>query len=501
MALKQPNIEPIEKRLEQMLKERAAQRDVDPIRFYSATRPIITRAWVDEYRQLRFDELFDFEEPFRFLSGEEALSLLERYKPKDLESRIRLAHEWSDAKSCFYGLDDWEAILESFLIHQRVNVDVLLETGYPISCYIKSRWIDRLLGCVYPVKYQYDFLESSWRTKKAFGQFGTIGDPTDYRNAAYFDFLDSKSATTFDEPDIRKDILAFREQVFSRLLFYLRKPKEEKLPVEEALKMASDCLIQGNDIMSREKIVFLLDQDLMFDAYRDRLPKVGGTQLPIQPGGFSDVARLVEQVTMEIALRHRSGIRARLYEYSANSPAVGLSFDLKEFYQDYGIHNGHDFEPLYQAWKESIGEQKNYSGQFWQMVESISKSYLNQSTLIMISKNILEKQLILVKDDCSIVFKRRPYKLRENHFRVIEFLADRVIRGVPWVHKEAVYFEVDKISPSSQKMSIFKYFQVSKGNPKKLTEANLILTGDNGMCRLNVSVEDIEIVSSPTIED
>jgi len=379
MALEQSINKSVKEHLEFVLKEIGIQKHVDPNRFYKATIPIIIQAEIIPNGQLQITKLlFDFEEPFRYIKSEKALLLLERYSPKDLASRIGLAHEWSDPNSCFYSLDDWGKALEKFIKYQKQNIKSLLKTGYSKKSFKVSLWLDRHFGCAYPAKYRYGLKTGPWRTKKPFGQFGIVGSPTNYRSAAYFDFLEFKSATILDTLALRNDFLTFRERVFSRLLLYLQTTKEERLPVEEAIKMASDCLIQGNDILSREKIVFLLDQDMMFDANREQLPKIGGTQFPIQPGGFSDVALLVEQVTMEIALRHRSGIRARLCEYSSNSPVVGLNFDLRQFYQDYGIHNGQDFEPIYQIWNDSIDEQNNFSERFWQMAESISKSYLKK---------------------------------------------------------------------------------------------------------------------------
>lgn len=515
MALKQPDIEPIEKRLEQMLKEIAAQWDVDPNRFYKATRPIIIHAEINPKKELQFRQLFDFEEPFRYLRGEKALSLLEHYKPKELVARIGFAHELADQNSCFYGLDDWEKAIDKYIEHQSQNTKSLIETGYSKKPFKVSPWIDRHVGCTYPVKYQYDFPDSSWRTKKTFGQFGTIGDPTNYRDAPYLKFLDANAARQMDTPPIRNQVLTFRKLVLRKLLAYLTQREPEKIPVEQALKCAEDCLTQGRDFLCLETIELLNDQDILFDAFRHEMPTYGDSKAPVHAGGLLDIARVIEQLTMELALRHRSSIRARLFEFRADPPIVGLKLELKVFYQDYGSQNSRDFEPLYQNWKESIKDQKAYSEVFWANVEKIWSSYQPSHTkseespeLIDEKKRILPEsvykpgeKLLIVDADQSVVYRGKKYTFPEKQFMAIDLLVYYHKKGVPSLRKSTIFEYVRFDESKRGDYSIPKWFKITGGDSKQFALDGLITSDQRGNCRLVVPPDLIQYLSFPGQED
>lgn len=497
MAKRNSSKASVKAKVDQMLEVIAAKNRADSDRFVKAVKPFINNPDLDSKGQLQFTLLFDFEEPFKNLSPDRAVSLLENYKPNELTGRIQLAHELSDPNSCFYGLDDWEKAIEGIIEYQKMNFDSLIETGYPDVPFAKSPWLGRCLGFVYPVKFKHDNTIGKWHSQKV-RRFGT-GDPVAYRDAAYLDFLEIQEAGRLNEPEFRTAILTFRERALTVLLDHMRKRSPVRISFDETIEIASHCLSQGNNIFTRNEISFLERLNKLYEDLQALLPKYNGTNLPIRAGGVIDLASIIQEVTMELALRHRTSIRASLYEHNAKPPQVGIRLDLRDFYESVSGHDYLGFESLYRQFVISLEAQKDFKVRYWDEVEKIFASFPDEKALEYKKKLETNVELIIVEGDNSVVYLGSYYGLPERHFKALLYLAKQHLRNIPWVKKETVFSEIGVGNRSSDSMSFTKWMLSSGGEPARLAKSGLI-ESKGGKCRLIVDKGLIKITSSNATE-
>jgi len=461
----------VEAALLDMLQNGADKYGVDRQRYFDAVRPLIrNHRLVDKRRvakvhgkhktsrELHMDPpQVPFEEIFSLLPGDQAIKLLEQRPPDELAKRIAFAHELADRHGCFYDLGDWQVALSGFKEHIAVLADPLLETGYPGRLFEISPWLDRVFGCLYPVKYRYDLAESPWRTKTGFSRFGT-GSACAYRDADYLEFLGAEDAALLDTTQIRNEILTFRGEALDQIVLHLRQRHSGKMPLERALEIATNCLDRGQNYISRETIEFLRRQDELFDYGSEMLPFYCDTKLHVRAGGLRDLARVIEQVTMELTIRPRSDIRARLSLFKAEAPRVGLAFDLRFFYQDYAQHKGHDLDRMYQAWEASKPEQEAYSKQFWQEVERVFDLYNTEEGTCKSSRNV---RFGLRDNGRTIVSKKGDFSFTKYQASIIAIFWKNFLDGNEYMIEQDVMMLADKSVSSSQDKTQARYSQTN----------------------------------------
>jgi len=331
----------------------------------------------------------DFIEATRYLPLKTALELFEEVNLERFSEQCEFAKELSSQYNSFYSISDWEIILEKFLEHQAENKDSLLETGYPEGDFTLSPSLDLRLGRLYFLKYRFESARRRiWRKKTGTVRIGK-GRPCGYRDAPYLESL-GDGARVLDNAELRSKVFSFKQETLQCLHSHLKKSPPESMGSKRGFVIATQCLAKMKAILTMEEIAYLHARDTDYYLRREldlavlkkerALPTHGDSDIPLFPGGLSDIIGVIGDITAEIAVRPRTDTRINFYLWERENPPMGIKYDLGDFYRNYARRGAQWFEEEFSIWqgnKEKLEKYiKTYHEQIDQMLEVSTSEWL-----------------------------------------------------------------------------------------------------------------------------
>ncbi len=111
-----------------------------------------------------------------------------------------------------------------------------------------------------------------------------------------------------------------------------------------------------------------------------------------------------------------------------------------------------------------------------------------------------ETKLFVYEDDFTVVFAGKKYNLPDKHFRAVMFMINSHKDGNPSLAKHAIYNHCDVNSPSTQAMSIRKWFIKHGGEAERFANDCLIEVDLLGNCHITIKPEFIIVKPHQDIE-
>jgi hypothetical protein len=232
-----------------------------------------------------------------YLPAHEVLSLFERSDPLMLAARDYLVRSFSHPATPFYTLPEIEGLFFEFSRHQEANREHLLRTGYPATSFERCRWLDRLLGLLYPVKLPAGFfgpkqLEAEHHAPRAADERDLVHDA---EGNVVYDYVWAADSAQHAFADVREAIegaLAPKPWGYDDAPFIAELPGDMGRQLDTARKKFLDAEIRVLKVTAKlirhgdasviwpaalaalveglcgEEMEFLLDVDQRYDAAR-----------------------------------------------------------------------------------------------------------------------------------------------------------------------------------------------------------------------------------------
>ena len=419
-----------------------------------------------------------------------------------------------DPTTALYSLSDLQELIPMFRSHLIEGTEYFEKTGYPHKQFKESPWLNALLNKLYFVKWPSAVTETNGKLIYTWVHQATVAGAV--------------RSFSYDRADF---MLVFKKNDAERLESMRRKIHQLKLNIlavlSDSLKsnslthVWSDSLEILSKSLEKPEVDFLIRMDKQYEKCRLQVPKNIANTYLLASGGILDTFQLIHDVELELRHQTFSTIIGKLSNIVTPTLSHRPRISSGRLLTSAMYLNRSKRRKFVGSTRQLLNLREGSSDEFRQrLMRSLKTEFgaihvLTERTCVL-HKRFIEgrgdrgleiideqgdtKRFKIMQDDVSVVYGQDKYCLPDKFYIAVRYIARQHLISNPWVIKHAVYEECDVTQVYIQDMSVRRWFLKAGGSPERFARNGLIVSRQDGACRIPIPVNFIEIIPGDEVD-